>query len=311
VNHRQNTIIKSSWISIIGNLFLAILKIVAGIISGSMAVVADGIDSASDIATSVITLATAKILNKPPNVKFPYGYEKADTVATKALSFVIFFAGAQLAISTVKRIISGDISGIPSHLALIITGISIFSKLALSVYLQKTGKKVNSAMLMANGKNMQNDVIISLSVLVGLFFTFVLNMPVIDLITAMAVSIWIMKVALQIFFQTNMELMDGMKDPILYCELFKAVKNVKGALNPHRVRLRKIGSFHMISMDIEVDPNMSVKEAHEIAHKVEHEIKNSLPNVYDIVVHIEPIGNKEEGEKFGLTEKDVEKYNPD
>jgi cation diffusion facilitator family transporter len=166
-------------------------------------------------------------------------------------------------------------------------------------------------MLMANGKNMQNDVIISLSVLVGLIFTFVLNMPVIDLITAMAVSIWIMKVALQIFFQTNMELMDGMKDPILYCELFKAVKNVKGALNPHRVRLRKIGSFHMISMDIEVDPNMSVKEAHEIAHKVEHEIKNSLPNVYDIVVHIEPIGNKEEGEKFGLTEKDVEKYNPD
>jgi cation diffusion facilitator family transporter len=141
VNHRQNTIIKSSWISIIGNLFLAILKIVAGIISGSMAVVADGIDSASDIATSVITLATAKILNKPPNVKFPYGYEKADTVATKALSFVIFFAGAQLAISTVKRIISGDISGIPSHLALIITGISIFRNLLFLFIFKKQVKR--------------------------------------------------------------------------------------------------------------------------------------------------------------------------
>jgi cation diffusion facilitator family transporter len=311
LNIRQNTIIRASWISIVGNLLLAILKIVAGIISGSLAVVADGIDSASDIATSIITLVTARILNKPPNVKFPYGYEKADTVATKALSFVIFFAGAQLAISTVKRIISGDISGIPTHLALIITGISIVSKLGLSVYLQKTGKKVNSAMLLANGKNMQNDVIISISVLVGLIFTFILKMPVLDLITAMAVSIWIMKVALQIFFQTNMELMDGMKDPNLYCELFKAVKEVKGALNPHRVRLRKIGSFLMISMDIEVDPDMKIKEAHEIAHKVEQKIKNSLPNVYDIVVHIEPIGNKEEGEKFGLTEKDVQEYNDD
>ena len=288
---------------------LAIMKIAAGIIAGSMAVVADGIDSASDIATSIITLVTARFLNKPPNINFPYGYEKADTVATKALSFVIFFAGAQLAISTIKRIISGEISGIPSHLALIITGISIVSKLGLAVYLKNTGKKVSSAMLIANGKNMQNDVIISLSVLTGLIFTFLLHLPVLDLVTAMLVSIWIMKVAVQIFFQTNMELMDGMKDPVLYCELFKAVKKVEGALNPHRVRLRKLGSFHMISMDIEVNPDMKVREAHEIAHKIEKEIRNSLPNVYDIVVHIEPIGNKEEGEKFGLSEKDVRDYN--
>lgn len=311
MNSRQKVIIKTSWVSIIGNLILAVLKIFLGLLAGSMAVVADGIDSASDIATSFITLVTARLLNRPPNIKFPYGYEKADTVATKALSFIIFFAGAQLAISTIRRIITGEIPDVPSMLAIYVTIFSIISKFILSRYLVRTGKNNNSAMLEANGKNMQNDVIISLSVLTGLIFTFILELPVIDLITALAVSVWIMKVAIQIFFKTNIELMDGLKDPVLYCELFNAVKKVKGAYNPHRVRVRKIGNYHMISMDIEVEPLLQVYEAHEIAYNVEEEIKKNLPNVYDIVVHIEPLGNVEKGEKFGLREKDVEDLNGD
>jgi len=117
-----------------------------------------------------------------------------------------------------------------------------------------------------------------------------------------------MKVALQIFFQSNTELMDGMKDPVLYCELFNAIKDIKGAQNPHRVRVRKIGFYNMISMDIEVDPTISVLEAHIIVQKVETAIKEKLPNVYDIVVHVEPVGNFEENEKFGLREKDVDGY---
>lgn len=302
---RQRKIIVASWVAIIGNLILAILKILIGIISGSLAVVADGIDSASDIATSFITLVTAKLLAKPPNIKFPYGYEKADTMATKVLSFVIFFAGIQLAMSTIRGMISNEISEIPGKLAIIVTVVSIFGKLFLAAYLKTAGKKVNSSMLEANGKNMQNDVLISVSVLLGLIFIFVFELPILDRIIALAVSVWIMWAGIKMFLQTNTDLMDGMKDPILYCELFNAVNKVKGAHNPHRVRVRKLGSFHMISMDLEVEPLMTVKDAHDVAKKVEDEIKASLPNVYDIVVHIEPIGNQEYGEKFGLRENDV------
>ncbi len=279
-----------------------------GILSGSLAVVADGIDSASDIATSGITLITARYLNKAPNIRFPYGYEKADTVATKALSFIIFFAGAQLALSTFSRIFSEEIREIPGKIAIYVTVLSILSKYILSVYLRKTGKSVHSTMLQANGKNMQNDVLISASVLTGLIFIYIFELPVLDLITAFVVSLWVMKSGIEIFFKSNTELMDGMKDPVLYCEIFNAVKKVKGAQNPHRVRVRKIGSFNMISMDVEVEPFMTVQDAHEVARKVEKEIKSSLPNVYDIVVHIEPLGNEEKGEKFGIRESDVEDY---
>jgi cation diffusion facilitator family transporter len=305
---RQKTLILASWISIFGNAFLALMKISLGIVAGSLAVVADGIDSSSDIATSAITLFTARLLSRPPNIRYPYGYEKADTLATKALSFVIFFAGAQLAISTIGKFFNPQVVETPDMLAIYVTLVSIAGKTGLSLYLHRAGKSVSSSMLLANAKNMQNDILISVTVLVGLIFTFILKMPILDSVTALFVSVWIMKVGLQIFFQSNTELMDGMKDPILYCELFKAVRQVDGAKNPHRVRVRKIGNMNMISMDVEVDPQITVTEAHEIARKVENIIKESLPNVYDIVVHIEPFGNEEENEKFGLREGDIEDF---
>ncbi len=306
MDKRQKIIIQASWVSIFGNAALALLKIILGLVAGSLAVVADGIDSFTDIVTSIITLVTARIISKPPNIRFPYGYEKADTMATKALSFVIFFAGAQLAISTIERLFDSQIIRPPTYLAIYVTLFSIAGKICLSIFLKSKGKNYNSAMLIANARNMQNDVIISLTVLAGLFFTFILKLPLLDSITALIVSLWIMKVAIQIFFQSNTELMDGMKDPILYCELFSAVRKVKGAKNPHRVRVRKIGSYNMISMDIEVDPTITVQKAHEIVQQVENSIKENIPNVYDIVVHVEPIGNLEENERYGLREKDVE-----
>jgi len=306
MDKRQKNITKASWISIWGNTVLALLKIILGLISGSLAVVADGIDSSTDIAASIITLVTARIISRPPNIRFPYGYEKADTVATKALSFVIFFAGAQLAISTIQRLFDPQTAESPKLLAVYVTIFSIIGKIALSLFLKNIGNRNKSTMLIANARNMQNDVLISLTVLIGLFFTFTLKLPILDSIIALIVSIWIFRIALQIFFQSNTELMDGMKDPVLYCELFNAVKKVKGAQNPHRVRLRKIGNYNMISMDIEVDPNITVNEAHKIAQSIETIIRETLPDVYDIVVHVEPIGNLEENEKYGLREKDVE-----
>ena len=93
IGKREKKIIRASQVSIAGNATLSLLKIVVGLIAGSLAVVADGVDSASDIITSLITLYTAYIIGRPPDPKFPYGYNKADTIATKVLAFIIFFAG--------------------------------------------------------------------------------------------------------------------------------------------------------------------------------------------------------------------------
>ncbi|RLD84580.1 MAG: cation transporter [Bacteroidetes bacterium] len=299
-NSRGKKIVKASWVAIIGNTLLAILKILIGLFSGSLAVLADGIDSASDIITSLITLVTGKIIDREPNIKYPYGYSRADTIAAKFLSFVIFFAGSQLTINSVRRLFSADTDEIPTILAIYVTLFSIVGKFLLARYLMKRGNKLNSLMLIANGKNMQNDILISGSVLIGLGFTFFFKLPVLDVITALFVSLWIIKVSFDIFKKTNEELMDGYSDPKIYREIFKAISEVPEAINPHKVRLRKQGYMFVIEMDIEVKGSLSVEEGHDIAKKVEQKIKEQIKNIYDINIHIEPVGNVEE-EKFGVS----------
>jgi len=299
---REQKIIKASWLAVIGNAILSVLKISVGIIAGSFAVIADGIDSASDVVTSLITLFTAHIISKPPDPKYPYGYNKADTVATKLLAFIIFFAGAQLAISTFERLTSEQTSVIPNTIAIYVIIISIIGKYGLAFYLQKTGKKIDSQMLIANGRNMLNDVIISLSVLVGLISTFILKMPILDLITAFLVSFYIMFVAFKIFMQSNRDLMDGLENPTIYEKVISASKNVEGVTNPHRIRVRKMAHQYIVALDVEIDGAKSLEEAHSLCLLVENNIKESLTNVYDVLVHPEPKGNVEPNEAYGVSE---------
>ncbi len=304
--NREKKIIRASWWAVTINAALAAMKLTVGFISGSYAVIADGIDSATDIVTSMVVLLAARIINKPPNIRFAYGYQKADTVAAKILSFIIFFAGAQLAWSTIQVLISREtVMETPSSLAIWVTLVSIAGKLLLTTLLNRTGKKVESPMLIANARNMRNDILISMSVLASLVFTLLLKQPLIDRVIALIISGFIMVSAFRIFMKTNVDLMDGIDDPELYKEVFEAVHQVKGAYNPHRVRARKIGNHYMVNLDIEVNAFLSIKEAHDIARKVEKSIKSKLGNVYDVMVHVEPLGNKEEDETFGLTESDI------
>lgn len=305
---REKKIIRASWWAIVGNGLLAALKLIVGFLSGSYAVIADGIDSTTDIVSSLVVLIAARIIARPPNVKFPYGYNKADTVATKVLSFVIFFAGAQLGYSTIRILTEGSVMVTPSSLAIWVTIISILGKLVLTLVLFRTGQKVESPMLIANAKNMRNDILISFSVLGSLLFTIFLQEPLIDRLIALTISAFIMYQAFKIFMKSNIDLMDGIDNTDVYCKLFDAVNSVDGAHNPHRVRARKIGNHYMVNLDIEVEPDLSVKEAHDIARNVEKSIKSNLKNIYDIMVHVEPLGNQEEDEKYGIKESDIEPH---
>jgi cation diffusion facilitator family transporter len=306
VDRKTGIIIRASWIAVAGNAALSLLKIIAGTLTGSLAVIADGIDSASDILTSLITLFTARIMRRPPDVSFPYGYGKADTVATKALAFVILFAGAQLAISTIRNLTIGATRDLPEMWAIWATLISIAGKFLLARNQLRVGKHTGSEMLKANARNMQNDVLISMSVLTGLLFTFLLEMPLFDSITAIVVSAWILRVGFQIFMQTNRDLMDANTDPELYNRVFCAVASVRGAHNPHRLRIRKIGNYFMIALDIEVDPGISAGDAHEICTRVEEGIRQEISNIFDIMIHIEPVGFKHNEEVYGVSPEDLE-----
>ncbi|MDD4114602.1 MAG: cation diffusion facilitator family transporter [Massilibacteroides sp.] len=305
MNAREKILIKTSWISVIGNAILSLLKIIIGIVSGSLAVVGDGIDSATDVITSIVILYTSRIINRPPDMKYVFGYEKAETIATKVLSFVIFFTGIEMFISTAKNLIYSESRALPSFFAVYVTLFSIFGKLFLSAYQYKQGKKTDSSMLIANAQNMRMDIFISIGVLSGLFFTFILRAPWLDSVTGLLISIYIIKTSISMFIETNVALMDGIKDTSIYKQIIHAVEQVPGAMNPHRIRSRQLGNLYVIGLDIEVDGNLPLHKAHDIAQAVEENIKKNIDNIYDIIVHVEPAGIEQTKEKFGIDKNNL------
>lgn len=302
MNNKQieKTLIRTSWISAIGNLILSLAKIIVGIFAGSIAVLSDGIDSATDVVISIVMIFAANIVKRPPNTKYPYGYKKAEGIATKTLSLIIFYAGVQMFFSSMHTLLSGESRELPNYLAIYVTIFSIIGKLLLALYQYKKGKKTQSSLIIANAINMRNDVLISVSVLLGLAFTYVLNLPILDVITGLIISLVIIKSAIDIFKDSNVELMDGVQDEAIYKKIFEAVELVPGAENPHRVRSRQIGNMYLISLDIEVDGKISLFDAHQIASCVEQSIKQKIDYVYDIIVHVEPSNHTHQTERFGV-----------
>lgn len=297
---RNKILIRTSWISTIGNLILSAVKIVVGVLAGSLAVLGDGIDSASDVVISVVMIFTSRIVARPPSKKYPYGFERAETIATKILSLVIFYAGIQMLVSSVESIVSHEPKMMPAPIAIYATIFSIVGKLLLALYQYRQGRRVRSSLLTANAVNMRNDVFISVGVLVGLAFTFWLRMPILDTATGLIISCLIISSAVKIFMESSVELMDGVSDESIYAKIFSAVDSVPKAHNPHRVRSRKIGNMYIIALDIEVDGAMTITEAHAVANEVEQRIRASIDNIYDIVVHIEPEGCEHASEPFGI-----------
>ena len=305
-NSRQKTLSTASIVSAIGNAILAISKIVIGLLAGSLSVLGDGIDSATDVLISLVMIATSRIINRPPDKKYVFGYEKAESIATKLLSFVIFYAGLQMLISSITNVFSPEERELPEVWAIYVTLFSILGKLALAWYQYRKGKQINSSLLKANAINMRNDVIISVGVLLGLAFTFIFDLPILDVITGLLISLYIIKSASDIFMESNVELMDGVKDENVYKKIFEAVDKVYGASNAHRVRSRQIGGMYMINLDIEADGNITLNEAHNIAEAIEKNIRETIENVYDIVIHVEPKGHCMKNEKFGLDRKQLD-----
>lgn len=308
IENKSALIKAASLIALIGNLILAGVKIGAGLYTDSLAVLGDGIDSSVDVLIAIMALAVARVISRPADRGHPWGHGRAETVATALLSFLLFFAGAQLILNSAAQLLFGEPREVPSKAAIIVTLISIAGKLFLAWIQYRFGKRAGSAMLRANAKNMASDVLLSVGVLLGLAFSIKLGIGAIDSATAILVGLWVIKASVGIFIEANTELMDGSRETESYQAVFDAVRSVSGAGNPHRTRMRRIAGLWDIDIDIEVAPDLTVSEAHRIATRVEGAIKERLEGIYDIMVHVEPEGDHrdQEAEGFGLSEKEMD-----
>jgi cation diffusion facilitator family transporter len=307
IAYRAQCIRAAALIALGGNLALAAIKIGGGLWAGSLAVLGDGIDSLVDILIAVMALVVSRVVSRPADQHHPWGHGRAETVATALLAFLLFFAGAQLILNSAGQLVVGKDRDIPGNLAIVVTLVSVGGKLLLALVQYYFGRRANSAILRANAKNMAGDVAISLGVLAGLGLSLATGTAAVDSVTAMLVGLWVIRSAVRIFIDANLELMDGGAGAGAYKAVFDAVHSVPGAGNPHRTRMRRIAGFWDIDIDIEVAPDLTVSAAHHIATQVEQAIKNRVEGVFDIMVHVEPSGDHHRGgtEGYGLSEEEI------
>ncbi|ODN31299.1 cation diffusion facilitator family transporter [Fervidobacterium thailandense] len=288
--------------AVVTNVVLAILKVSVGLIFRSMAVLADGIDTSTDILTSSTVLIATLISRRPPDKGHPYGHHKAENIGAKIISFVIFYAGVSLMFESLKRLITGDYVALEGALPLLAAALSVVGKTFLFTLEYSVGRKCKSQSMVAEAKNMRNDIFMSGLVFFGVAMN-KLGLGWMDPLVGLLMSLMIIKVAWEVFEENLHDLMDGLREEEMwiYEKVFEACKKC-GASNPHKVRVRKIGNKFDIDLDIEVREDMTVKDAHEITKCIK-KVLSASKDIYDIVIHVEPEGN-EEIEPYGLSTKD-------
>lgn len=296
---------QAGWIATLGNLALAMVKIFVGIFAGSLAVLSDGIDTAIDVGMGILLLCAAPIAARPPDPRYPHGRMRAEAVASKLLALIIVFIALHIAWAAIARVVSAESHVMPGVLAIVITVVSIIAKSALALNQYQLARRSGSSMVLANAINMRNDIITSAGVLIGLTLSYSLQAPILDPLTALLVAGWIMKSGIDIYRSAARELMDGVDDPQVYHDIAQAVLSVPGASNPHRIRARRMAHRIAIDLDVEVDGALSVNHGHRIAHNVEAAICSAVPEIADVVVHIEPAGKgQDDNESFGVNPLD-------
>lgn len=293
MRNQTRPIIIATWVGIVFNLLLALMKGIGGFLSGSRALLADAAHSASDIVSSVVILIAVKIANKPPDEEHPYGHGKAENIASIIVAVLLMIVGVEIIISSVK-VFFGTIPPAPGNLALLILIISIVIKEGLFQYKYRLGKKYQSPALMTDAWHHRSDSLSSLAALGGVGLAiigehFKLDYLVYgDAIAGIVVSIIVMKVGYQLAkTSANVALEQVLSEEEVekYAYTVDTIKEVKRI---DQLLARTHGRYVIIDIKISVSQNLSVEEGHEIAKKTKNTLMKKHDEVENVLVHINP-----------------------
>ena len=289
---KKNLAIHVSVISIVVNMILSILKLAAGIISRSGAMISDAVHTISDVFTTFIVMAGIHMSNKPSDQKHPYGHERFECVASILLSAALFAVGAGIGYEAFRKIIQGMAGQLhsPGLPALIAAIISIAVKEWMYWYTRDAALKIRSGALMADAWHHRSDAFSSIGTLIGISGAMFLGerWRVLDPITSLVVGIFIFGVAYKLARPSIQELLEMSLPEEVEQNITEKIQQTPGVIAFHHLRTRKNGNTFIIDMHIKVDPDSSIVKAHDIATQVEESLKTTFGKRTQVNIHIEP-----------------------
>lgn len=278
------------------NLLLTAGKLVAGALGHSAAMVADGVHSLSDLISDVVVLAFTHISAKGKDRDHSFGHGKFETLATLIISIILVIVGGKLmseGIRSIIDIINGTVLPRPGIIALAAAAVSIAAKEILYHVTLKTGKRVQSPVVIANAWHHRSDALSSIGSLLGIGGAIILGSKwtILDPIVSCAISIAIIIVAFRMAMPSIAELLDASLPEEIENQITATASAVEGVRDFHELKTRRNGISFIIDAHMTVDPDISIVEAHNIATRVEEALRTKFGSETQISIHMEPDGS--------------------
>ena len=284
--NRYKVVKIASVFGILGNLFLLIIKGIVGLITNSQAMIADSINSASDIISSILTYIGNKIASKPKDEDHHLGHGKAEYIYSMLISVLIMLVAITVFKDSVFALFDNNVFN-SSIWYIIVCIITIIIKLCLFLYTNNVAKKYHNLLMLANSKDHRNDMIVTFFTLVsGIFMYYGFNF--VDSIVGIGISIFILITGIKIFIQSYDVLMDKAMNKETQKEVMDIIKKYKEVKKIQHFNATPVGYLYQVSFTIFVDGNLSTFASHEIANRLEKEI-SALDDIYVTIIHVNPI----------------------
>lgn len=294
ITNREKEIFRVTWIGSIGNFLLLVFKFVTGIVGHSSAMIADAVHSLSDFVTDIIVIAFVRISGKPQDEGHDYGHGKYETLATAIIGIILLFVGIGILVNSLRNILDvcqGKVLEAPGMLALVAAFVSIITKEILYQYTVIKGRKLNSKAVIANAWHHRSDAFSSIGTLIGIGGAIFLgeNWRVLDPIAAFVVSLFIMKVSLELIKPCVDELLEKSLPKQDEDRILAIITSHPEVSLPHHLRTRRIGNNIAIEVHIRMNGMLSLKDAHDVTKKIEAKLKEEFGQETHIGIHMEPV----------------------
>ena len=280
--------IKASYLSIAGNALLAVAKFITGVLGNSYALIADAIESTTDVFSSLLVLVGLRYASKPADENHPYGHGKAEPLFTFIVVGFLIVSATIIAYESIENINTPH--KVPEPYTLLVLAAIIIIKETFYRFVSKKGKKTDSSVLKADAWHHRSDAITSLMAFIGISIALVMGQGYenADDWAAFFASGFILYNAYLILRPALGEVMDEHRYDEIENEIRKIAQSNPGVVETEKCFIRKTGMTYHVDLHIAVDSQISVKKGHDIAHRVKDDILQSIPQIADVLIHVEP-----------------------
>ena len=280
--------IRVSIVSVAVNILLSVLKLAAGLIAHSGAMVSDAVHSASDVFSTFVVMIGVHMASKEADEEHPYGHERMECVAAIVLAAVLFATGLAIGYTGLEQLLGGyEEIKVPGALALLAAVVSIGVKEWMYWYTVLAAKKINSGALKADAWHHRSDALSSVGALFGIAGAR-MGYPFLDCVASVVICAFVIKAAYDIFKDAVDKMLDTACDKDTVKKLQKIILNQPGVLGISKLTTRIFGSKIYVDVEIEADGDMTLRAAHEVAENVHHAIEQGASDVKHCMVHVNP-----------------------